>query len=425
MRISLLRTAAAVCTLCLALVAQAPPGYYATVDTSTAARLRSTLHAVIDDHQRLPYTASSLDTWDVLESAQVDPNAPTRILDVYRNESFRTVTDRVSGYNREHVWPKSYGFPNDGSDNYPYTDCHALWLCDASYNSSRSNLPFDACSSGCAEYPTLPNNGMGGGSGTHPGQSNWRSGSAGAFGTWEVWAGRKGDLARAIFYMDVRYEGGTHGGTGVNEPDLIVTDDRSLIANGQSTSNRSVAYMGVLSTLLAWHRADPPDAFELRRNDVVFGAQGNRNPFVDHPEWIDYLFGGAVPGSFTTYGTGCAASTGVVPGISYSGTLAIGQNLTMLCSGAPSFQPALLNFDITASSLPLSPFGLSSCTLLARPGLVVGASTNLFGTAAAAMAVPNDLQMVGFQLFSQWVVLDPAGAGAATTQGAELRFGRS
>ena len=91
MRTSLVRTAVALYASSLALVAQAPPGYYASVDSSSAVRLRATLHAVIDDHQRLPYTASSLDTWDVLEAAQVDPNSASRILDVYRNQSFRTV----------------------------------------------------------------------------------------------------------------------------------------------------------------------------------------------------------------------------------------------------------------------------------------------------------------------------------------------
>jgi hypothetical protein len=65
------------------------------------------------------------------------------------------------------------------------------------------------------------------------------------------------------------------------EPDLELTDNRSQI---QITSS-SPAYMGLLTDLLAWHQADPPDDAERRRNDVVFSFQGNRNPFIDRPEW--------------------------------------------------------------------------------------------------------------------------------------------
>jgi hypothetical protein len=98
--------------------------------------------------------------------------------------------------------------------------------------------------------------------------------------------GRKGDVARAIFYMDVRYEGGTHGVTHAAEPDLIVTDNQALIVS----LSDGVGYMGLLSVLVQWNAADPPDARERSRNDVVYGFQGNRNPFIDHPEWVNALF---------------------------------------------------------------------------------------------------------------------------------------
>ena len=98
--------------------------------------------------------------------------------------------------------------------------------------------------------------GAGGGSGTYPGQSNWTT-----TGIWETWIGRRGDVARALFYLDVRYAGGTHGVTGAAEPDLILTDDASLVAT--SGTNASVAHMGRLSVLLAWHAEDPvePEPF--------------------------------------------------------------------------------------------------------------------------------------------------------------------
>ena len=96
--------------------------------------------------------------------------------------------------------------------------------------------------------------------------------------------------------MAVRYEGGIHGVTGVAEPDLELTDDLELIANSNTGSNMNTGYMGRRSVLLEWHKADPVDAAEQRRNDVVAEAQGNRNPFVDHPEYVDFVFGDGLSG---------------------------------------------------------------------------------------------------------------------------------
>jgi endonuclease I len=92
-------------------------------------------------------------------------------------------------------------------------------------------------------------------------------------------------MARAMFYMAIRYEGiaaeDAHDG---DIPDLELTDNRNLITiTGNSAAK---AYMGLLSTLLDWSAQDPPDAEEVARNDVIQSFQGNRNPFVDHPEWV-------------------------------------------------------------------------------------------------------------------------------------------
>lgn len=274
---------------CSSLLAQVPAGYYNSVDTSSPAALRLSLHQVIDDHQRFPYTSTSTDTWNILELADEDPNNPNNVLDVYRNASFGKVGAGNTLYNREHTWPKSYGFPNDGSTNYPYTDCHQLFITDDGYNSARSNKPYGFCDASCTEEPTLFNAGQGGGTGVYPGNSNWTMGSLDT-GTWETWGGRRGDVARALLYLDVRYEGGTHAVTGAAEPNLILTDNVALIASSNTGSNLSVAYMGLRSVLLQWHAQDPPDAVEMHRNDVVYSFQGNRNPFVDHPEWVDCVF---------------------------------------------------------------------------------------------------------------------------------------
>ncbi len=289
-------------------IKSAPAGYYDTVDESSSTALRTTLHAVIDDHTKIPYTSSSTDTWNVLEAADEDPNNSSNILDVYLNASYLKQGGGNTDYNREHCWPKSYGFPNDGSSNYPYTDCHHLFLANDSYNSSRSNKPYNYCADACDEKVTEVNDGMGGGSGVYPGQSNWTSGSL-TSGTWETWIGRRGDVARALFYLDVRYEGGTHGVTGYSEPDLVLTDNLALIDASNTGSNLSVAYMGMLSTLLEWHQQDPVDAREMARNDAVYSFQGNRNPFIDHPEWVECIFSGACGGTGDT--TPPAAPTGL------------------------------------------------------------------------------------------------------------------
>ncbi|MFH2051585.1 MAG: endonuclease [bacterium] len=287
----------------------APAGYYDSVDSSTPAAMRASLHAVIDDHTRIPYTATGTDTWDVLELADEDPNDSGRILDIYLNASYVKYGEGNLDYNREHSWPKSYGFPNDVVANYPYTDCHHLFLANDSYNTSRSNKPFRSCASGCTEKPTLEYNGVGGGTGVYPGNSNWTSGSF-TEGSWETWIDRRGDVARALFYLDVRYEGGVHGVTGYSEPDLILTDDEGLIAASNTGANEAVGYMGMVSVLLQWHQQDPVDAKEASRNDVVYSFQGNRNPFIDHPEWVDCIFAGNCGGGGDT--TPPAAPTGLV-----------------------------------------------------------------------------------------------------------------
>jgi len=270
--------------------AQVPSGYYDLVDDSSSGALKASLHEIIDDHLRFPYTATATDTWDIINVADEDALNPNNILDIYLNASYPKISGGTGAYNREHSWPKSYGFPNDNSSNYPYTDAHHLFASDSGYNSSRSNNPFRDCDASCNEKVTQETNGRGGGSGVYPGNSNWARGTSGQE-AWQTWVGRKGDVARAMFYMAVRYEGGVHGITGAAEPDLELTDDLALINGSNTGSNESLAYMGILSELVRWHQEDPVDAIEMRRNDVVYGFQGNRNPFIDNPAWADCLFG--------------------------------------------------------------------------------------------------------------------------------------
>ncbi len=106
--------------------------YYSTVDTGDPATLRTTLHEAIDDHIRHAYTADVTDTWDILDPASEDPNNSDNILDVYKNASYPKAGAGNNNYDREHTWPKSYGFSSDSFTNSPYTDCHHLFPADSS-----------------------------------------------------------------------------------------------------------------------------------------------------------------------------------------------------------------------------------------------------------------------------------------------------
>jgi endonuclease I len=245
--------------------------YYATVNTSSPGQLRCTLHQVIDGHTKYPYSDTTTDTWDILEIADEDPNNSGRVLDIYRNESYVKHGAGNNDYNREHTWPNSLGFANQNLA--AYTDTHMLYISNDTYNSTRGNTPYGNCTASCTPLVTLPNNGHGGVPGAYPGTSNWYNGQQ----IFEVWNHRKGDAARAILYMAIRYEGGD--GT----PNLELTNNLALVDTTPSTA--PFAYMGKLDDLIAWHQFDPPDALEMLRNEAVAGFQGNRNPFIDHPEW--------------------------------------------------------------------------------------------------------------------------------------------
>lgn len=376
--------------------------YYNSVDTTNATTLRATLHDLIDNHTVYPYTSGSTDTWDILEWADEDPSNSSRIVDIYLNESYAKQGGGNSFYNREHTWPSSYGFP-DGAGTGPFTDCHSLRLVNDTLNSVRSNKPFDNCDAQCDEEPTQSTNGTGGGSGTFPGNSNWTEGLF-TNGKWQCWAERKGDVARSIMYMAIRYEG-----DGGGEPDLILTDDRFLIASSNTGQDESVGYMGLLSVVLQWHCDDPPDAQECERNSRVAFYQGNRNPFVDHPEYADILWGsscgggGPTPGSFSRYGTGCPTSGLSTPVIAEITDPRIDSNLLFLASGGPPSQPGALHLGFAQSNINLGIIGYPACTMLAPPDLAFSVFASPVGIAFTIVNVPNDANLVGVALHGQFL----------------------
>ena len=238
-----------------------PLPYYQDAYNESGEDLREALYDIIKVHTRLTYSSSSTDTWDVLKASDKDTTNTSNVCLIYAGVSVNGPQEYNSGqgWNREHVWPRSLG--NFGTSQGVGTDVHNLKPADGGLNSLRSNH----------EYDDLGSTGSGVNyNGTATG--NRINGSAGLF---EPRDKVKGDLARIILYMDLRYEG---AGT---EPDLVV---REALNSGGTTH-------AVLSTLLDWHFTDPVDSFELNRNDVIHTMQGNRNPFIDHPELVHYIYG--------------------------------------------------------------------------------------------------------------------------------------
>jgi endonuclease I len=238
-----------------------PLPYYQDAYNESGEDLREALYDIIKVHTRLTYSSSSTDTWDVLKASDKDTTNTSNVCLIYAGVSVNGPQEynNGQGWNREHVWPRSLG--NFGTSQGVGTDVHNLKPADGGLNSLRSNH----------EYDDLGSTGSGVNyNGTATG--NRINGSAGLF---EPRDKVKGDLARIILYMDLRYEGAG------SEPDLVV---REALNSGGTTH-------AVLSTLLDWHFTDPVDSFELNRNDVIHNMQGNRNPFIDHPELVHYIYG--------------------------------------------------------------------------------------------------------------------------------------
>ncbi|MEV0287432.1 MULTISPECIES: endonuclease [unclassified Kribbella] len=227
-----------------------PGDYYAGAEGKTGAALKSALHTIISEQTKLSYDQ----VWNALKDTDQDPANSSNVILIYsgRSQSKSTNGGDPNDWNREHVWAKSHG--DFGTATGPGTDIHHLRPEDVSVNAARGNLDFDNGGSAVSEC----------------------SGCTVDGDSFAPRAAVRGDVARMIFYMAVRYEG---------------DDGFANLELNNSVSNGSAPYMGKLSVLKAWAAADPPDAFEKRRNEVIYSTyQHNRNPFIDHPEWISSIW---------------------------------------------------------------------------------------------------------------------------------------
>ncbi|KON87765.1 ribonuclease [Sporosarcina globispora] len=227
-----------------------PGGYYNAAYGKTGEALKTALHNIIDDHTEISYS----NVWEALRETDEDPANPNNVILLYTGRSQGKFTNGsgVNDWNREHVWAKSHG--DFGTAMGAGTDLHHLRPTDASVNSSRGNLDFD-------------NGGT---------QHSEAIGNYYDSDSWEPRDAVKGDVARMLFYMAVRYEGDS------GEVDLELNNQ---------VNNGSAPYHGKMSVLLQWHKEDPVNDNERRRNEIIYSDfQHNRNPFIDHPEWASAIW---------------------------------------------------------------------------------------------------------------------------------------
>ncbi len=235
-----------------------PNGYYDSLEGLSGNALRQAVQDIVAN-PAVVRAHSYGDVTDMLLEADRNPQNGSQVWMMYV-ESPRSKLDyqlgssNVGVWNREHIWPQSRGGFADGTSSFSdgitiwlptgpddilagHSDAHHIRAEDGSENTSRSNRDYGS------DY----------------------NGPTGNQGSW------RGDVARALFYMAVRYNG------------------LSLV-NGNPVDS-TVGQMGDLASLLAWNLADPADDFEMHRNNYIATWQQNRNPFIDYPLLANYIFG--------------------------------------------------------------------------------------------------------------------------------------
>jgi hypothetical protein len=236
-----------------------PNGYYDSLTGLSGTTLKQAIQDIIANPGVVREHNYS-DIIDILKDADQNPKNSNEVWLMYVESpgaklDFQTNTINVGKWNREHIYSQSrlglkLPFPPPPADGINVwdttdandikaglTDAHHLSAVDGPENSLRSNRNYGV------DYNGPPN----------------------TAGSW------RGDVARAVFYMAVRYNG-------LN----VVNGDVSFDPKG---------YIGDLTTLLSWNQSDPADDFEMNRNNIIYNWQQNRNPFIDYPDLVDYIWG--------------------------------------------------------------------------------------------------------------------------------------
>lgn len=257
-------------------LAQAPAGYYNPANGLSGAQLKTALSNIITNgHQDKGYNG----LWTAYKTTDIDKNYENdgSILDIYSerpssvdpykytpgNNQCGTYSTEGNCYNREHIVPQSLF-----SEASPMkSDVHFIRATDGKVNGMRSNYPFGKV--GSASFTSLNGSKLG------------SSSSAGFSGTvFEPIDEFKGDVARMVFYFVTRYQ-----------------SKLSTFSTGNMLG--SSAFPGLqtweLNVLLAWHNQDPVSQAEINRNNASYTFQGNRNPFIDNPSYVNQIWGGQAP----------------------------------------------------------------------------------------------------------------------------------
>lgn len=254
---------------CLFVQAQPASGFYNVVDGKKEAAVKSALFDVVSPTLNRDFNSQSYsDLWTAFYTTDCRPDG--KVWDMYSNITnyiFGTNQDKGShssegkAYNREHSFPKSWF----GGEKKPmYTDLFHLYPTDGYVNERRGNLPFGEV--GSTTYTSV-----GGFSKVGPCKLDGYSGIV-----FEPADEYKGDFARTYFYMVTAYEDDLPGWPGCEMLDGTTYPSFETWA---------------IHMLLRWHRLDPVSQKEIDRNNAVEKIQGNRNPFIDYPALVEFIWG--------------------------------------------------------------------------------------------------------------------------------------
>ena len=281
----------AICGSIFSLLADMPRDYYPnSLEGKNGAELKTELHNLLKNHTRLPYGSRDYNqiacTWTVFKKSDVRPNG--KVWDMYSNNSynFSNGAGATKGMNIEHSVPKSWWGDAYDETATPLTrfkydgsyDLHHLTPSDAAANTATSNYPL-----GEVDSPLFDN----GVTKVGTGQANGR-----ATNLFEPADEYKGDFARMYLYFVTCYQDYSWKSSALSM--FAQNSYPTLNAYGQSL-------------LLKWHRQDPVSQKEIDRNNAVYSFQGNRNPFIDYPNMVEYIWGDSTNYEFSFSGQSTSA----------------------------------------------------------------------------------------------------------------------
>lgn len=278
------KSVTAVVALAMAATAQAqiPTGYYDSLKGKKGADLKNAVYEVIKKADVLDYGSGKGATWDgFYDTDRTDDN---RVIDRYSNDTryFGNRGSAVSGMNIEHSFAKSWW---GGSKNQAYCDLFNLMPSETKINSTKSNYPMgtvtgDDRGNGCTKVGKCDE----------------------GYYVWEPADKWKGDFARDYMYMATCYQKLSWQGTQANQ----------MLQKGDYPTLKPWAY----TLFIEWARQDAVDEIEVKRNDAVQAIQNNRNPYVDFPNLMEYVWGDSTDYAFdpetTMKSTGYTGGGGTV-----------------------------------------------------------------------------------------------------------------